>query len=90
MLLGTLFLLGNTLSMGLYIVTQKKYIFTPTSRWKDLPINTTAWSYLAGAISMGFASLYYADEPDVFSPPVEVACTGPLISPLKHSECSCR
>lgn len=72
MLLGTLFLLGNTLCMGFYIVAQKKYIFTPASRWRDLPVTATAWSYGTGALAMGCASLYYADQPDVFSPPTEI------------------
>jgi len=46
---------------------QKKFIFNKTnSRWRDFPINVTAWSYFFGAISMGLASLYYVNKPEKF------------------------
>ncbi len=68
MVLGTIFLLGNTFCMAVYIVLQKRYLFANASRWASLPVNATAWAYGAGSVSMGFASLYYAREPDVFVP----------------------
>ena len=43
---GYIFLLGNTLSMSVYILLQKKFIFDKEdSCWKTKPVNVTAWSY---------------------------------------------
>lgn len=64
---GYVFLLVNISCTSVWVVMQKKYIFNKvTSRFRDYPINTTAWTYLSGAVCMGFASLYYAERPDEF------------------------
>lgn len=66
-LFGYCALVINTLSVGIYVVLQKKYIFSvATSRWRTCPIGVTAWAYLFGFISMGFASLYYVRQPEKF------------------------
>jgi len=64
---GYLFLVINISASALWVVMQKKFIFNKAnSRWRDYPINITAWTYFFGAISMGLASLYYADKPEKF------------------------
>ena len=65
---GYIFLLGNTLSMSVYILLQKKFIFDKEdSCWKTKPVNVTAWSYLFGAMFMALASLYYVNRPEKFT-----------------------
>ena len=65
---GYIFLLGNTLSMSVYILFQKKFIFDKQdSCWKTKPVNVTAWSYLFGAMFMALASLYYVNKPEKFT-----------------------
>jgi drug/metabolite transporter (DMT)-like permease len=65
--LGYIFLIGNTLSMAVYILLQKKFIFNrEESTWKTRPITVTAWSYLFGTIFMALASLYYVNKPEKF------------------------
>ena len=64
---GYLFLVANISCTAVWVVMQKKYIFNKvTSRFREYPINTTAWTYLSGAICMGFASFYYAERPQEF------------------------
>lgn len=66
--LGYFFLIGNTLSMAVYILLQKKFIFNKEeNEWKTKPITVTAWSYLFGTICMGLASLYYVNKPEKFT-----------------------
>eukprot|EP00054_Salpingoeca_dolichothecata_P020226 m.127267 g.127267 ORF g.127267 m.127267 type:complete len:344 (+) comp23536_c0_seq2:77-1108(+) len=57
--LGNIFLIGNTVCMGLYVVIQKIFVFNRDSRWIQYPVHLTAWSYLFGAIFMCIASLYF-------------------------------
>ena len=65
---GYIFLLGNTLSMAVYILLQKKFIFDKEdSCWKTKPVTVTAWSYLFGAMFMALASLYYVNKPEKFT-----------------------
>ena len=65
---GYLFLLGNTLSMAIYILLQKKFIFDKEeSNWKTKPVTVTAWSYMFGTIFMALASLYYVNKPEKFT-----------------------
>ena len=64
---GYVFLVVNISCTSVWVVMQKKYIFNKVnSRFREYPINTTAWTYLSGAVCMGFASFYYADRPDEF------------------------
>ena len=66
--LGYIFLLGNTICMGVYIVIQKKYIFNkPDSVWRTLPVSVTAWAYFFGFIAMALASLYYVKTPERYT-----------------------
>jgi len=66
--LGYIFLMGNTLSMAIYVLVQKKFIFErDESCWKTKPVTVTAWSYMFGAIFMGLASLYYIHKPEKFT-----------------------
>ena len=65
---GYIFLLGNTLSMAIYILLQKKFIFDKEeSYWKTKPVAVTAWSYMFGTIFMALASLYYVNKPEKFT-----------------------
>lgn len=65
---GYIFLLGNTISMAVYILLQKKFIFDKQeSCWKTKPVNVTAWSYLFGAMFMALASIYYVNKPEKFT-----------------------
>ena len=65
---GYIFLLGNTLSMSVYNLLQKRFIFNKQdSSWKTKPVNVTAWSYLFGAMFMALASLYYVNRPEKFT-----------------------
>jgi len=65
---GYIFLLGNTLSMAIYVLLQKKFIFDKEeSAWKTKPVTVTAWSYMFGAIFMALASLYYVNKPEKFT-----------------------
>ena len=76
---GYFALIGNTMSMAVYVVIQRKYIFNvPTSRWLNRPIAVTAWAYLFGFISMALASLYYVNKPEKFQS-VSVHIVYPLI-----------
>jgi len=60
-------LFGNILSASIWIVTQKKYIFNNTSsRWREYPINVTAWTYFFGAVWMALACTTYANQLDKF------------------------
>lgn len=66
--MGYIFLLGNTLSMAVYILLQKKFIFDKQdSCWKTKPVTVTAWSYLFGTMFMALASLYYVNKPEKFT-----------------------
>ena len=65
---GYIFLLGNTLSMAVYILLQKKFIFDKQdSCWKTKPVTVTAWSYFFGTMFMALASLYYVNKPEKFT-----------------------
>ena len=65
---GYIFLLGNTLSMAIYVLVQKKFIFDKEeSCWRTKPVTVTAWSYMFGAIFMALASLYYVNKPEKFT-----------------------
>ena len=65
---GYIFLLGNTLSMAIYILLQKRFIFDKEeSNWKTKPVTVTAWSYMFGTIFMALASLYYVNKPEKFT-----------------------
>ena len=47
----------HVLSKTIWILSQKRYVFqNPKSRWKEFPINLTAWSYFFGALWMAIAS----------------------------------
>jgi len=47
----------HVFSKTVWILSQKKYVFqNPASRWKEFPINLTAWSYFFGAFWMAVAS----------------------------------
>uniref|UniRef100_A0A7M5V6G7 EamA domain-containing protein n=1 Tax=Clytia hemisphaerica TaxID=252671 RepID=A0A7M5V6G7_9CNID len=66
-LFGILCLLGNITTSSVWVVMQKKYIFNnPESRWRQFPINVTAWSYFFGALWMALASTYYINDHDKF------------------------
>ena len=67
-LYGYLYLFGNVSSASLWIVVQKKYIFNnSSSRWRQYPINVTAWTYFFGAAWMAWASLlYHGKDPSIF------------------------
>ena len=66
--MGYIFLLGNTLSMAVYVLLQKKFIFDKEeSCWKTKPVTVTAWSYMFGAVFMALASLYYVNKPEKFT-----------------------
>ena len=65
---GYISLLGNTLSMAIYVLLQKKFIFDKEeSPWKSKPVTVTTWSYMFGAIFVGLASLYYIHKPEKFT-----------------------
>ena len=66
--LGYIFLIGNTLSMAIYVLLQKRFIFNKDdSPWKTKPVTVTAWSYLFGTVFMALASLYYVNQPEKFT-----------------------
>ena len=67
-LYGYLCLFGNVSSAALWIVVQKKYIFNNhSSRWRQYPINVTAWTYFFGAAWMAWGSfMYYSKDPGKF------------------------
>ena len=72
--LGYIFLLGNTLSMAVYVLLQKQFVFNKPdseSQWKQKPVTLTAWTYMFGAMLMGVACLYYVNQPDKFAFPME-------------------
>ncbi|XP_066934393.1 uncharacterized protein [Clytia hemisphaerica] len=65
---GYLFLVSNITCSAGWMVVQKKFIFNRMdSRFREYPINTTAWTYFSGAVCMGFASIYYAEKPSAFA-----------------------
>ena len=65
---GYIFLLGNTLSMAIYVLLQKKFIFDKEeSCWRTKPVTVTAWSYMFGTMFMALASLYYVNKPEKFT-----------------------
>ena len=66
--MGILYLFGNIFCSSLWIVIQKKYIFNnPHSRWREYPINVTAWTYFFGAVWMAWSSaLFFAKKPEKF------------------------
>ena len=65
---GYIFLIGNTLSMAIYVLLQKRFIFNKDdSPWKTKPVTVTAWSYLFGTVFMALASLYYVNQPENFT-----------------------
>jgi len=62
---GYISLLGNTLSMAIYVLLQKKFIFDKEeSSWKTKPVTVTAWSSLIGTVFLALASLYYVNQPE--------------------------
>ena len=50
-------LLGNACT-AVYILCQKRYLFDCNSRWSEIPLSVTVWSYFFGAILMAVPSLY--------------------------------
>ena len=68
--IGYIFLLINVSAAAVWVVLQKKYIFNKVNmRWREYPINVTAWTYFYGALFMGLASFYYTGQPDKFKIP---------------------
>ena len=66
--IGYICLLGNTISMAIYVLLQKKFIFNKEeSSWKTKPVAITAWSYMFGTMFMALASLYYVNKPEKFT-----------------------
>jgi hypothetical protein len=59
--LGAILSLVNTLLFGLYMATQKKFIFDPAGsmhkRWNKYPVFVTAWSYGFGSLFMVLAAI---------------------------------
>eukprot|EP00943_MAST-04B_sp_MAST-4B-sp1_P005264 g5264.t1 len=60
-ILGEIFLIGNCTCCSIYILLQKKWVFSKESvrsnthlskKWSKFPINLTTWTYLFGAIFM--------------------------------------
>ena len=41
-------------------------------KWREYPVNVTAYSYFFGAVFMGLASIYYYNQPEVYVLPNEV------------------
>jgi drug/metabolite transporter (DMT)-like permease len=62
--LGILCLLGNAVSMAVYITLQRRFIFGPTAsapllwEWRRFPIAATAWAYFFAALGSFFAAIY--------------------------------
>jgi drug/metabolite transporter (DMT)-like permease len=50
-------LVGNSCT-AVYILCQKRYVFYCKSRWSELPLSVTVWSYFFGAILMAISPLY--------------------------------
>ena len=66
--MGYIFLLGNTLSMAVYVLLQKIFIFDKEeSCWKTKPVTVTAWSDMFGAMFLALVSLYYVNKPEKFT-----------------------
>lgn len=65
--LGCICLLGQSASVALYYVIQKKYIFNHSySAWKNQPMAVTAWSYFFGAFFMALSCLAFINQPERF------------------------
>jgi drug/metabolite transporter (DMT)-like permease len=75
--IGYLLLLGNTSCMAIYVILQKKYLFTKDKYGKDVslypPISCSAWAYFFGALSMGIAAVPYSIiHPNVWNLTLEI------------------
>jgi len=62
--LGYILLLGNTSSMAIYVLLQKKFLFYKDEMGKDVclypPTTACAWSYGFGALIMGLCAIPYS------------------------------
>ena len=94
-LLGIIMLTGNCLSMAVYVLLQKHFVFSDKhtlkpSRWAAYPIAVTAYAYLFGALCMAAAAgIRYAINRDgsVFSLPM--AAVGGLAYAVLVSSALC-
>jgi len=89
---GYLLLLGNTSSMAIFVLLQKKYLYYKDESGRDIsvypPITASAWSYGVGALLMGLAAIPYGIvRPHVFDLNVEFVY--PLLYAIFISSAMC-
>ena len=87
--IGYIFLLGNTFTMGAYIVIQKKFVFNkPDYNWGKFPVTLTAWTYFFGFVTMSFATLYYVHTPERYTN-IPIQTVYPLIYAIFITSAMC-
>jgi len=83
--LGYILLLGNTASMAIYVLLQKKFLYVKgeNGESKSLypPITATAYAYGMGTVLMGLACIPYA----ILDPKVVTNLTYKVVYPLAYA-----
>lgn len=91
--IGYLLLLGNTSSMAIYVLLQKKYLFFKDEFGREVSlypcVSACAWSYGMGALLMGISAIPYGIvKPTVFED-LNLQFVYPLIYAIFISSAMC-